>query len=130
MKQDNETQHNAREILASARAFIKRGWTQGALARDWHGMKCSAIDEDEACAWCVAGALDAGTYELFGRLDHAGVPLAELTLREVVFPDQPASHHLSDWNDAPERKKEEVLAAFDDGIGRLTKRQEKTHDSA
>ena len=120
MKPDNEVRHDAREILTSARAFIERGWTQGALARNRQGMRCSAIMErDEACAWCAVGALDAGAYELFGRVDHAGIPLAALTLKEVIFPEKPANHYLSDFNDAPERKKEEVISVYDKAIERL-----------
>ena len=120
MKPDNEVRHDAREILTKARAFMERGWTQGALARDRQGMKCSATDEHEARAWCMAGALDAGSCELFGRLDNLGISQAALTLKEVIFPNNPASHYLSDWNDAPERKKDEALAVFDAAIKRLS----------
>ena len=60
---------------------------------------------------------------MFGLMDSAAFHDATQTLRDVIFPQSKGPSHLSlpDWNDTPGRTKDEVLAPFDDAIGRLTR---------
>ena len=45
-------------FLRKARKLIKRGWTQGASARDINGKGCASFSP-EAKEWCAVGALNA-----------------------------------------------------------------------
>ena len=107
---------NALLILKEARALVEKGWTQNAEARNKRGAECSKLDR-HACAWCITGAMDAVSYKRF--------TLASLDWQEAVRAIRIAINRdveytfLSDWNDAPGRKKEEVLAVFDKAIESL-----------
>ena len=102
--------------LRVARAYVSHGWTQGAEARDRAGNR-SDSDRPDARMWCVLGAafaavgarsaawrIEAGRdgYEIERVLDH----VLELPHGRVAA-----------WNDAPERRKADVLAAYDEAIG-------------
>ena len=117
---NNGLRHDTRQILIRARALIERGWTQKCTARNKAGIPCSVCDDD-ASAWSISGALDAAKTQMFGLMDSAAFHDATQTLRDVIFPQSKGPSHLSlpDWNDTPGRTKDEVLAPFDDAIGRL-----------
>lgn len=102
-------QKKAVAILEEARERIEKGWTQGAFARNSVG---DAVNEDseQACAWCVTGALMAAPRI---AVDDA----ARFYLHKAIASiDDASQHSLASWNDAPDRTQEEVLAAFDAAI--------------
>lgn len=95
------------DILREARALIAKGWAQGAFARDKCGSKVLHYSPD-ACAWCLSGALRAA----WGGSEEY------LHARNFVVAVIGASC-LPTWNDAPDRTKEDVLAALDEVISRV-----------
>lgn len=81
-------------VLRAARALLERqGWCQG-VYRNMNG------------SYCAAGALRA-VCDDFSTNNSAAV----LILRSV-----PGALLLSDWNDAPERTRDEILEAFSKAI--------------
>lgn len=96
--------------LKSARDLIsqKGAWIQGTFARDKNGFDCEGIDPTAVC-FCAMGAIDRAVGEtnsffnfawpLYRALDNAGF-----------------HNGISEWNDAPERTQEEVVALFDKAI--------------
>jgi hypothetical protein len=97
-----------REILTNARALIAKGWTQGHYARMASGYPCHE-NSQRAVSWCLVGAVcRAGEIYLRQALD------AVEYLREIIGdPDLPL---IGNWNDAPGRTQEEVLALLDRAI--------------
>jgi hypothetical protein len=94
------------EILVEAkRLLVEKGWTQGAYARDTNGRIVGCPAPDDAC-FCAYGALVAASIgesftlhsEAYGYLD-------------IV-----CGGSVARFNDAKDRTKEEVLAAFDKAI--------------
>jgi hypothetical protein len=79
--------------LMAARALVERGWCQG-ISHDNTG----SVDK-----YCVLGAID--------QASSGDSSEAKFALRKVV-----GGIYLADWNDAPERTKADVLAAFDRAI--------------
>ena len=93
------------QILIEGRRVVERGWCQRASARNASGIPCE-WDEPAACQWCSTGAM-LHVVSMF-VWEHAG---ALNFLRQAI-----GQHSIVGWNDAPERTKEEVLAAFDRAI--------------
>jgi hypothetical protein len=81
--------------------YIRKGWTQRIFAVNSNGVEVSPHYEN-AVAWCARGAVEAAYLdwkeyrEAMSKLRHA------LGGRKNIF----------EWNDAPERTKKQVLAAF------------------
>lgn len=79
--------------LRDARERIKRGWTQGV----YHDLSCNA--------YCMVGAVDC---------DREYSVIRDATrLLLFVLGDEMA---LTVWNDQANRKKAEVILAFDEAI--------------
>lgn len=95
------------EILREARGYIERGWTQGAFARDGDGHKV-AFEHPAAGCFCALGAIERAEG---GDTSYASGQRARFSLRAVI-----GSNLIGEWNDAPERTKEEVLSAFSRAI--------------
>lgn len=98
------------DILRVARGYVADGWTQGELARD--GERISRMPWDpRACSFCMRGAVvkAVGSIEIRG---DAGV--AHKALCDAI-----GSKRIPKWNDAANRTKAEVLAAFDRAIASL-----------
>ena len=112
----NETMSDTKKLLVEARAFVEKGWAQRHIARDMNWASCLATDE-RAREWCMAGALFAAAHKFFS-IPSPVLTEAEFLVRRALLCDHPKvrSEFLSDFNDAPERKKEEVLATFDKAI--------------
>lgn len=97
--------------LREARALIERGWCQKDYARGKSGRTVSPKGRAARC-YCAMGAI--------GHANHSW-PCALLPgVRELVcavtgFADADEVTILN-WNDAPERTQDEVLAAFDRAI--------------
>lgn len=98
----------AREVLMEARRLIdEKGWTQNTFARDKSG---EPVVPDAYCAvcFCSTGAIARAAQDddLLVRME------ARRRLRAVI------DSSIPDWNDNPERTKDQVLAAFDQAIER------------
>ena len=83
--------------------YIRKGWTQGCMAIDIDNKSVNPSSK-EAVAFCSLGAIKAAypdfskgeltaiTAKLYALIDHLSIAL---------------------WNDHPDRKQEEVVAAFE-----------------
>lgn len=98
---------NTRTILTKARALIKKGWAQGAFARDKDG-KIALIKGKQATCFCITGAVCriSSSYIMQGDCFES----LKRALRLPTLAD------VARWNDAPGRTQAEVLAAFDKAI--------------
>lgn len=87
-----------------ASEYIRKGWTQGSVARDLNG-DAEASMSARAVSWCVAGAITAS---------YRGVRGAE---RAEIASNRLRNHLRTDclalWNDSPERTQAEVIAALE-----------------
>lgn len=77
-------------------------WCQGAYARDANGNALNDITSPDACKWCAYGHL------MVAFKNHADYMPA---VRRVE--DELGVNYLTNWNDLPGRKAEDVQAAFD-----------------
>ena len=93
------------DILIEARAYVEKGWTQGAWARNRKGTPVNE-DSTRAVCWCALGALwkadGIGSYGLNALVKASGGEVHPTT--------------ISGWNDNPDRTQAEVLALFDKAI--------------
>lgn len=94
------SQSSAARVLIDARELIRQGWTKGRSHRRVFGRDC----------YCAGGAIGV-----------VGAAVRDPALRKEVATRlrramSPAGYGIAEWNDAPERTKAEVLAAFDRAI--------------
>jgi hypothetical protein len=75
-------------------------WTQGTYARDHQGNPKSP-ESEEACSWCLSGAGYCVPGDPWPRIAF---------LRSLI------GGPLTNWNDAPERTFEDVIALLDKAI--------------
>jgi hypothetical protein len=95
--------------LREARQRIERGWCQGTWARTGDGAPTHSQDE-RANQWCALGALSCVGALLNGdNFLHMALPAGWKL--------------VGDFNDAPGRTKEDILALYDRAIA-LAERQE------
>lgn len=103
-------------IVALVRGLkrIESGWTQGATARNLHGLSLSGMrldaDADGACAWCMVGAfcdvkVDRVWNGVCGLLRDAIIVLGLAGRSPVVG-------SLTMWNDTEGRTRGEVLSVY------------------
>ena len=97
--------HSVAEHLARARTVLAKRdvWTQDAYARDVAGRIVES-QSPAAVRFCCSGALYTTEHPL-----HGSVAARALVSRVI-------GHDLEVWNDAPGRKHNEVLDAFDRAI--------------
>jgi hypothetical protein len=95
------------DALRAVAAQIERGWSQGADARDADG-RAVPLRSDAARAWSPLGA--------FALLATDGIPTRHVRRALVAFADVTGADSLQEWNDAPERSREEVLSALQEAI--------------
>jgi len=95
-------------IEHAKRLLIEKGWTQGAYAQDIDG-KDGFDDEglaffEKATRFCLVGALmcAGNCYSSSSTLDNIINRIQQDTDRDIF-----------DWNDASDRKKEDVIALLD-----------------
>lgn len=96
------------QVLRKARARVARGWCQRDLAKTKGGRSCNPTDK-EAARFCAYGALDSLGYDTAD---------ATLVLRTFV-----PRGHIASFNDAPGRKKSEVVALFDKAIAKVKQKK-------
>jgi hypothetical protein len=102
---------DAVDVLMEARAYIEKGWCQGAAAKDEFGQSVEWEQRLNGIArsWCALGAITDGAGL---RLQSPELRDAEHLLQRVV-----GDGWIAVWNDSPGRTQEEVLEAFDRAIG-------------
>jgi len=100
------------QMLHYARALLATGWCQGGEARDERGDPVEPWDET-AESWSLPGALSAVASDA-GNEDQEGEQLARTVL---AFALAISADQLQAWNDAPQRRQQEVLAACESAIG-------------
>jgi hypothetical protein len=112
----------AAAMVSEARRLVKRGWCQGAHARDRAGAEVPSWSE-EARSWSLLGALLTSWHRQDAQDDADVVAhladahaLGEATevLGEVV-----GTAALDRWNDSAKRTKKDVLAAMDGALRAL-----------
>ncbi len=92
------------DVLRAVRERLARGWSQGAPARDASGRPV-AFWGDGACSWSLSAA--------FALAATDGLPEGYVPNSIRAFADVTGALSLEAWNDAPDRTKEELLAAID-----------------
>lgn len=92
------------DILREAKRLIKKGWTRGAWARI--GKDATHSSDPAATCFCASGALFRVSAGDLRRV-------ASDYLRRGA---RLRTSEIPKWNDAPGRKKSQVLAAFDKAI--------------
>lgn len=98
------------DALRAVAAQIERGWSQGADARDAQG-RVVGLNSDEAQAWSLLGA--------FALSATDGVPRNHVRRALVALSDVIGTDSLQQWNDAPDRTREEVLSALEEAIAKI-----------
>jgi len=96
------------QVLTEARKLIAQGWTQGEYKRVVNGVEC----------WCILGAMGQAAS------DYKPNGLAFAALFHALRADDfylSSSSNLTEWNDAPGRTQEEVLALIDRAIAKEAK---------
>lgn len=93
-----------KELVKTAIGLVKKGWTQGAYARDSEGVQTSDYSPN-ACSFCVLGslsraAIDTQNYQAYG-------PTVSLFMRFLLKKGWPGMP--SRWNDSPTRTQAEVI---------------------
>ena len=109
------------EILKAARARIRSGWTQFAMARDALGNVITRPEDPRACAWCTVGAICAGYVAHEPPQDGAARGVAMGRMMDVATTRDPGlavclHNPLVVWNDRPGRTQAEVLGLFNAAI--------------
>jgi hypothetical protein len=94
-------------ILRRARALLARrgGWTKNTAARDRAGVPI-APDSAAAVCFCASGAIDRAVLDL--GIDWDWSRKARMKLLRAVG----GGLAIPEFNDAPSRRKKEVLEAF------------------
>jgi len=117
----SEEQKSAVDVLKRARELLANGWKQGWFAYDAGGQETSSFSRDAVC-FCCHGAIDRAVFEIArGRNDYSVWPIeatATSLLMKAIHRNVGSTFEpcIADWNDAPERTQDEVLAAFDEAI--------------
>lgn len=99
-----------KEVLIKARALVEKGWTKGAGARRANGASVYP-DDNEACRWCILGAVNAAEYH------DRELRLRAITKLKAAIPKA----GIADFNDDPATTHADVLAAFDRAIAECEK---------
>ena len=95
------------EYLKSVRANVEQGWTQGAYDTECDGTTC----------YCTVGAFYEGPYQPKLQVEAMKVLASVIRpVRDVMETTGLVEGALIQWNDAPHRRKKDVLAAFDRAI--------------
>ena len=91
---------------------VRLGWCQDAEARDAHGVPCDP-DSARARSWCSTAAIALWPHEVEAL--EILTEMAFLVMDEDWILDRNTSEHVvSEWNDAPKRTLEEVVAVIED----------------
>ena len=115
-------------LLEEARALIEQGWVQSMFAVKDDGESCTAQD-DQACAWCLTGAIDAVAWKAALETNDAfGIWSSQLTqdvhhalcaMDDDFHEFSDAECDLIDFNDSEDTDKDMVLDIMTLAIKRL-----------
>ncbi len=102
--------HSALAALRAARKILtpRKAWTKDNIARDSRGREVS-WDSEKAVKFCLCGAL----MRVLGSENETTFSQCQ---KAILGPSQ----SFANFNDAPERKHKEVLAALDNAIASLS----------
>lgn len=104
---------DAQDVLIQARERIeKKGWCQGAVAKDSDGEEVGAKDP-KAVAYCIIGAVQAVTPPTTPDLEDSAFVSLEDWLPSVAGDNYMG---LAFFNDRPRTTKADVVAVFDRAI--------------
>jgi hypothetical protein len=105
-----------RQLLDYAIDLVKRGWCQGALALDEANQPTQSTDP-KAVAFCLMGSLERAVHDVQPdpRPGHVLFAVDVGYMRDLVFVRiwDVVGGCPEDWNDAPKRKKAQVIAALE-----------------
>lgn len=119
-------------LLEMGLEHIKKGWTQGELARSEHGEGKSPYSKYAVC-WCALGSLRSDVGLLDNGVDHAAVEKAlEKTMAlEGAFgeelsdngdgysDDELVRRHIANVNDSPVMTQARMIELFEKTIERV-----------
>ena len=115
---------DALKVLEGAKALIQLGWNQNAPARNATGKGVS-FEVDEACSWCLTGALARATWDI-GMYPHSKSYLVALRALHGTLPFSVSegvqdfdAADLAVFNDAIDRTVGEVIGVVDLAIERV-----------
>ena len=103
-------------------SYLKRGWTQRAMARTASGRSTYSDNDDAAC-WCISGSINAARHHL-GISPEDYVHLRNYVNRLLQARGQHVS--MDTWNDHPTRTANEVIALMEAAENWLQKDQTDT----
>lgn len=119
----------ATDFLKTARDLIAdpERWTKGAYARHRDGELC-AIEDKGACQWCAIGALFwatdvADTDEADEEIEDISTERFAMGMLYDATCALGARGGVAEFNDAPERTHEEVMALYDKAIALAAERE-------
>jgi hypothetical protein len=109
------TERPEQRLLRAARDLVARSWSRGADARDAGGVPVEPWDES-AASWSLLGSLVA---VLERRARSSGeMPLEQLAAALSALANQIHSDSLAEWNDAPNRTQDAVVAVLEQAADR------------
>jgi hypothetical protein len=94
-------------VLERARALVANGWSKETSARNENGFKVR-WESPEAVQFCAGGALSRA---LMDETKTWSQKLIGSLMSSLLKKLPPGS--IANWNDKPERTKDEVLSLFD-----------------
>lgn len=106
------------DIFKGAKVRIQEwGWIQGQEALTENGVAVESSDPKAAC-FCVMGAIERVGYDLW-RADVEDAKTMSAAVQDALeTAGEIAGDLLHEWNDHPDRTKEEVVALLDSAIAR------------
>jgi len=110
-----ETKEAVKKLLTDAKKLIRKGWTFSDYARDKDGTSVYFY-QPEACRFCSVGAMKRATLDNnFGNCVYENAyTYLGAAVREVN-----GNANVVAFNDAPNRKKKEVLDVFSKAISSI-----------
>lgn len=100
-----------KSILRKARALVKKGWCQGASARNSDGKPLHS-DHPDAVSYCAMGAIRAAGVSVgfpYGPIEGAALALCDAESLQGI-------HEIGAWNDSQLMRQADVIDAFDRAI--------------
>lgn len=106
------------DVLKRMRSILRKGWTQKEMARNAKGQKVRAT-HPEATEFCLAGA----QYRALADIDPAMPWTTECCVEDLIrlCVQRCGGDSVVIFNDAPERKKSEVIAVVTCAIEKAQK---------
>lgn len=108
-------------LVRRAKELVRHGHTKKALARDKNGTICSPA-RPEAVEFCLLGALQRASFELFGNMHGRNFFAAIQVLAGAGEPARQGREcELAHFNNLPETTPEDVCRKFDRALAPFNK---------